>query len=344
MSARAADGHGEPVLEIDGLRKSYGGVEVLRGVSLRVERSEVYGFLGPNGAGKTTTLEIVEGLRDQDAGTVRVFGLERDRHLRAIRTRLGVSLQKNRYWGLLTVEETLRLFRGFYPRGLEIDELVRLFDLEEKRDSRMRGLSGGQAQRVALALAMVNDPDLVLLDEPTIGLDPQARRRLWDQILRLKEQRKTVVLTTHYMDEAEMLCDRIGIIHRGKIIAEGTPAELVGRLEAGQALRFKVVGAGSAAEDAADDGSGDGMVAAIQAEPWCRSARRLDETQILAYCSELGDGIRGLLAWAEARDVTIVDLETRRPSLDDVFLHYADLEGDAVSARDTARLAAGGAA
>jgi len=194
------------------------------GLDLEVPRGECFGLLGPNGAGKTTTVEILEGLTEPTAGEVEVLGARWAGESPELRARLGITLQETHLYERLTVEELVRLFRSFYPRGPDVDEVIALVELQEKRSARYDRLSGGQKQRLAVACALVGDPELLFLDEPTTGLDPQSRRQLWDVVLALKTRGRTVLLTTHYMDEAERLCDRVAIVDRGKVIAPGTPA------------------------------------------------------------------------------------------------------------------------
>src|SRR5436309_342050 len=207
--------------------KRFGDVVAVAGLDLTVRAGECFGLLGPNGAGKTTTIEICEGLLAPDAGTVELLGMRWENDAPELRQRLGVQLQETQLSEKLTVDETVRLFRSFYRCGPSVAEVIAMVQLEEKRSSRVGGLSGGQKQRLAMACALVGDPDLLFLDEPTTGLDPQARRQLWELIERFKTEGRTIVLTTHYMDEAERLCDRVAIMDHGKVIAEGTPRELV---------------------------------------------------------------------------------------------------------------------
>ncbi len=215
-------------ISVSGLRKSYDGVEAVRGIDFEVATGEVFGLLGPNGAGKTTTVEILEGYRKRDAGDVQVLGFDPARRERAFRSRIGVVLQASELWPNLTASETVRMFAGYYPRSLPADEVVRLVGLEEKADARAKTLSGGQKRRLDLALALVGDPDLVFMDEPTTGFDPQARRAAWEMISRLRALGKTILLTTHYLDEAQRLADRVGVLREGLIVKIGTPSELVG--------------------------------------------------------------------------------------------------------------------
>jgi ABC-2 type transport system ATP-binding protein len=219
----------DPAIRIEGLVKRYGDVVAVDGLDLEVHRGECFGLLGPNGAGKTTTIEILEGLLSPTAGTVEVLGRRWERDPEALRARIGVALQETKLFDRLTVEETLRLFRSFYSPGsaLQVETLLDEMQLAEKRATWVMKLSGGQRQRLAVALGLVGDPEVLFLDEPTTGLDPQSRRALWDTIASLRTRGKTVVLTTHYMDEAERLCDRVAIVDHGKAIALGTPAELI---------------------------------------------------------------------------------------------------------------------
>ena len=222
----------QPGVRCEGLRKQYGDVVAVDGLSLEVRRGECFGLLGPNGAGKTTTIEILEGLLAPDAGDVEVLGLRWRTHERELRQRLGIQLQETQLPDKLTVTETLRLFRSFYGQGRSIDELLKVVELESKRDGRVGKLSGGQKQRLSLACALAGDPDLLFLDEPTTGLDPQSRRQLWHLLDRFRAAGGTILLTTHYMDEAEFLCDRVAIVDHGKVIAQGAPKELISSLGA----------------------------------------------------------------------------------------------------------------
>jgi ABC-2 type transport system ATP-binding protein len=210
------------------LRKSYGAYEALRGVSFEIEEGEVFGLLGPNGAGKTTTIEILEGYRTRDGGEVDVLGFDPERAASVFRERIGVVLQQSQLWPNLTVAETHRMFAGYYEHPRNVDEVIALVGLTEKGDARVKTLSGGQKRRLDLGVALVGDPDLVFLDEPTTGFDPAARRAAWDMIRSLRSLGKTILLTTHYLDEAEQLADRLAVLREGVIIQEGTPAELTG--------------------------------------------------------------------------------------------------------------------
>jgi ABC-2 type transport system ATP-binding protein len=220
-----------PALRVSDLHKSFGNVTAVNGLSLEVQPGECFGLLGPNGAGKTTTIEICEGLTTADSGEVEVLGRRWTSHANELRQLLGIQLQDTQLSDKLTVIETLRLFRSFYREGPAEEDVIDLVELREKRGARVGVLSGGQKQRLALACALVGQPQLLFLDEPTTGLDPQARRQLWDLIREFKRAGRTTVLTTHYMDEAEVLCDRVAIVDHGKIIAEGTPLDLMASVE-----------------------------------------------------------------------------------------------------------------
>jgi ABC-2 type transport system ATP-binding protein len=218
----------QPAISVRDLRKTYDGVEALAGVSFDVGEGEVFGLLGPNGAGKTTTVEILEGYRSRDGGDVSVLGYDPAGSPRGLRERIGVVLQQSELVSNLTLHELLRVFAGYYAKRRDVDEVIRLVGLEEKRNARLKTLSGGQRRRADLGVALVGDPDLVFLDEPTTGFDPSARRTAWEMIRSLRSLGKTILLTTHYLDEAQQLADRVAVIHAGTIVRLGTPAELIG--------------------------------------------------------------------------------------------------------------------
>jgi ABC-2 type transport system ATP-binding protein len=215
-------------LEVRDLRKSYGAVEAVRGITFAVERGEVFGLLGPNGAGKTTTVEILEGYRARDGGEVQVLGVDPERGGTALRERIGVVLQSSELPAALTVREVHRMFAGYYEHARDIDEVIELVGLEEKSGARVKTLSGGQKRRLDLGIALVGDPELVFLDEPTTGFDPSARRTAWELVRSLRALGKTILLTTHYLDEAQQLADRVAVIREGRIVSQGSPAELIG--------------------------------------------------------------------------------------------------------------------
>jgi len=228
----------EAAIQCRDLRKHYPDVKAVDGLDLEIARGECFGLLGPNGAGKTTTIEILEGLTPADSGDVQVLGRRWKGDARELRERIGISLQETQFTDKLTVFETLTLFRSFYREGRDPDDLMRVLSLDEKRNSRVGKLSGGQKQRLAVACALVGQPDILFLDEPTTGLDPQSRLQLWEVVTRFRAGGGTVMLTTHYMDEAERLCDRIAIVDHGKVIALGTPAELIAKLDAPNIIEF----------------------------------------------------------------------------------------------------------
>ncbi|SRR6266536_1623611 len=295
-------------LFVQGLRKFYGDVRAVDGLDLSVAGGECFGLLGPNGAGKTTTIEICEGLLTPDHGRVELLGLRWQQDDRELRQRLGIQLQETQLGEKLTVEETVRLFRSFYARGRTVSDVIGLVQLEEKRTSRVGKLSGGQKQRLALACAIVGDPDLLFLDEPTTGLDPQSRRQLWDLITEFKALGRTIMLTTHYMDEAEILCDRVAIVDHGKVIALGTPLELIGSLGAEHVIEFSLA-AGSPPLDEGALRSVDGV----------RTVRPLAGGYELQV-SALHRTVPGLLSLLAQHHMELVNLTTHSASLEDVFV------------------------
>jgi len=296
-----------------GLVKRYEGrppVEAVRGLDLTVESGECFGLLGPNGAGKTTTIEIIEGLSEPTDGEVEVLGMRWGRDDAAIKARIGISLQETRLSEKLQVNETLTLFRSFFKRGVEPDEVIRRVSLEEKATARVGKLSGGQRQRLAVACALVGDPDLLLLDEPTTGLDPQSRRQLWDLIRELRAQGCTVLLTTHYMDEAERLCDRVAVVDHGKVIALGTPRALIAELGGEHVIEFTL-------EDEA--GSAPPDPAALAALPAVRSTRK-DADHFCLSVAEPHIALPALLERLRQDGHQLASLSTRHASLEDVFV------------------------
>jgi len=286
--------------------KRYGDVTAVDGLDLEVARGECFGLLGPNGAGKTTTLEILEGLLEPTAGEVQVLGRRWKTHAGALRERLGITLQDTRLPERLTVLEIVRLFRSFYATGRDPEEVIRLVSLEEKRGAWYERLSGGQKQRLAVACALAGDPELLFLDEPTTGLDPQSRRQLWEIVLGLKEQGKTVLLTTHYMEEAERLCDRVAIVDHGKIIALDTPRELIARVAGQEVVEFSADGA------LLDEG-------ALGALPGARGVRRAAGGWAITV-DRVHITVPALLAHLDRAGAPLERLTTHSATLEDVFV------------------------
>jgi len=294
-------------LSIRGLRKTYGEVVAVDHLDLEVKTGECFGLLGPNGAGKTTTIEICEGLTDPDAGEVEVLGLRWDSHAHELRERLGVSLQETQLQEKLTVEETVRLFRSFYEKGRPVDEVIDAVQLTEKRRSRVGQLSGGQRQRLALACALVGEPDLFFLDEPTTGLDPQSRRQLWELIAGFKAAGRTVVITTHYMDEAERLCDRVAIVDHGKVIALGPPRELIESMGAEHVVEFALAGDQQIEDQVLQRLDG---VLAVQRE----------DGLIRLQAAGIHRVVPALLAELQRRGAALAELRTHTATLEDLFV------------------------
>jgi ABC-2 type transport system ATP-binding protein len=314
-------------LRIRGLKKAFVDVQAVDGIDLEVAKGECFGLLGPNGAGKTTTIEICEGLTEADEGTVELLGLNWQTGADELRQRIGIQLQETQFPDKLTVEETLRLFRSFYRRGITVDESIKLAQLEEKRRSRVGGLSGGQKQRLAMATALVGDPELLFLDEPTTGLDPQARRHLWDLVEELKREGRTIILTTHYMEEAERLCDRVAIMDHGKVIALDTPKELIATVGGEDIVEFAVNGSqvpkcegppphgpGPVRGDPGP-GAPDVDVEALKAIPGVQS-HRVDDSLHQLSVSELHTAVPRIIAALEDQGLHLSEFTT----LEDVFV------------------------
>jgi ABC-2 type transport system ATP-binding protein len=298
------------------LTKRYDGrppVDAVRGLDLKVKTGECFGLLGPNGAGKTTTIEILEGLLEPTSGEVEVLGLRWRTHADQIKQRIGISLQETKLSEKLTVLETLTLFRSFYRTGLEPSEAVRRVSLEEKTNVRVGKLSGGQKQRLAVACALIGDPELLFLDEPTTGLDPQARRQVWDIIRDFRSQGRAILLTTHYMDEAERLCDRVAIVDHGKVIALGTPRELIASLGGEHIIEFRVTAPAEASEQPMLEPD------SLTDLPSVRTARREEDRLSLAV-SEPHVALPALLCRLRDAGHELTSLTTRHTSLEDVFV------------------------
>jgi ABC-2 type transport system ATP-binding protein len=277
---------------VNELSKSYGELQALRGVSFEIQTGEIFGVLGPNGAGKTTTVEILEGYRTRDAGSVEVLGVDPARAGADWRQRIGVVLQSSAMYQTLTVAESLALFAGYYERPRRVDEVVELVGLEEKRDATVRTLSGGQKRRLDVGLALVGDPELLFLDEPTTGFDPLARRRAWESISSLRSLGKTILLTTHYLDEAERLCDRVAVLRDGQIVALGRPGELTGALPPTE-IRF-----------------------------------RRDGKEVVLRTEEPTKALHELTSEALAAGRELEALEVRRPSLEEIYLSLTQDEAE----------------
>lgn len=298
---------GDVAARCTGLTKRYGAVVAVDGIDLEVRRGECFGLLGPNGAGKTTTVEVLEGLQKPDAGEVEVLGLRWDQDERELRQRLGVSLQETRLAEKLTVSETLRLFRSFYRSGPSLDRLLSTVQLEGKRDARVRELSGGQRQRLAVACALAGEPQLLFLDEPTTGLDPQSRRSLWDVIEAFLQEGGTVLLTTHYMEEAERLSDRIAIMDRGRVIARGTPEQLMASLGGEHVVEFSLQ-----EEEGLDPRT-------LSTLPGVTSVQHR-EGRFTLMVTEVHATVPALLTDLEGKGLQLSGLTTHHATLEDVFL------------------------
>jgi len=296
---------GEPIIQVEGLYKNYGAVAALRGVSFSVEEGEVFGLLGPNGAGKTTTVEILEGMRTPDRGLARVGGLDPEKSGTQFKERIGAVLQSTSLPDKLRVKEAIELFSWFYQRRADTNELLRRFQLDEKSDAYYSQLSGGQKQRLALAMALVNDPDVIFLDEPTAGLDPQVRREIYDKIEQLRREKKTVLLTTHYIEEAERLCDRVAIVDNGRVIAQGTPRELKQKSAGRTRIEVRLAKPVS-----------DGSLASLDAVADCREF----EGNYILHSTHAPQTIVSLVKRLEAENNELQSLEMFTPSLEDVFI------------------------
>ena len=304
--APANGGERDAVIEVDKLTKRYGSLTAVDGISFGVERGEVFGILGPNGAGKTTTLECIEGLTEPTSGRTTVLGMETQRDSERIRERIGVQLQASAYFDHLTLKEILELFGRFYRRSAPYHELLAKVGLQDRAGSAVDKLSGGQQQRFAIAATLVNDPEVVFLDEPTTGLDPQARRSLWDFVETMNAEGRTIVLTTHYMEEAEHLCDRVAIMDEGRIVALDTPANLVASLDVPYEVKVATGESGSVDE--------------LRGLAGVRDARVDDDGAYRLSSSDAAATVPAAIAWAASAGATLTHLEVIPANLEDVFL------------------------
>lgn len=302
------------VIEADGLLKNYGTFQAVRGVNFQVYQGEVFGLLGPNGAGKTTTLEMIEGLRKPDGGHARVAGYDTQKDLAKVKEVIGVQLQSTSLFELLKVEEIMKMYASFYPNPVPVEPLLEDLTLTEKRNDRVKHLSGGQKQRLAIGLALVNDPKVIFLDEPTTGLDPGARRTLWDIILKLKERGKTIVLSTHYMEEAHVLCDRICLMDQGKVVALDTPRNLVLSLQSDSAIEFRIKGL--------DERSEENKEHLLHELREVREVKGVDlrKDVFVLYTDKLQESLTDLIEKSAGGRLELADLQTRTATLEDVFI------------------------
>jgi ABC-2 type transport system ATP-binding protein len=302
-------------IEVRGLTKSYGDVRAVRGIDLLVERGHIFALLGPNGAGKTTTVEILEGYRSRDGGTVQVLGYDPARQRRPLKSRIGIVLQSSGMDRYLTVAETIAMYAGFYPDPRPVDEVIELVGLEDKRDTRVLKLSGGQQRRLDVAIALAGNPDLLFLDEPTTGFDPSARHEAWEVIKNLATLGKTVLLTTHYMDEAQYLADQVAVISGGQIVAEGPPATIGNREQARARIRYRLTDKATPPADLTASPGPDGLIELVP--------------------DDLTATLHRLTGWAMDQHVELTGLEVTRPTLEDVYLELTDspAEGTAAAPR-----------
>jgi ABC-2 type transport system ATP-binding protein len=298
-------------IEVRGLTKSYGGVHAVRGIDLTVQRGHIFALLGPNGAGKTTTVEILEGYRTRDDGTVQVLGYDPGRQRSRLKRQIGIVLQSSGVDRYLTVAETVAMYAGFYPHPRPVDEVIGLVGLEAKRDTRVLKLSGGQQRRLDVAIALAGNPDLLFLDEPTTGFDPSARHEAWEVIKNLAELGKTVLLTTHYMDEAQYLADQVAVISNGQIVAEGTPATIGNRELARARIRYRQPDGVTPPADLTAVPGPDGLTELVP--------------------DDLTATLHRLTGWALEQHVELTGLEVSRPTLEDVYLELTDSPAQAAS-------------
>jgi ABC-2 type transport system ATP-binding protein len=295
-------------VEVHGLTKAYRGLPAVRGIDFDIRRGEIFALLGPNGAGKTTTIEILEGYRQRDGGQVKVLGIDPREHPERLRKQIGIVLQSTGVEQYLTVAETIAMYSSYYPHPRPLNEVIELVGLETKRDSRVNRLSGGQQRRLDVAVALAGDPDVLFLDEPTTGFDPTARREAWEVVKNLTLLGKTVLLTTHYMDEAQYLSHRVAVIADGRIVASGAPSTLAGRDTARPVIRFRL---------------GDGSVV-----PEGFDVRRSDQNMLEVTPEDLTGTLHRLTGWAVDRGIELEALEIVRPTLEDVYLELTGIPTD----------------
>lgn len=315
VSTRSIVSETNAIIEVEGIVKRYGKNTAVKGVHFQVRQGEIFGLLGPNGAGKTTTMEMIEGLRKPDEGTAKVAGFNTTTQLKKVKEIIGVQLQSTSLFDLLKVKEITKMYASFYPKSVPIEPLLKSVILEEKLDDRVKNLSGGQKQRLAIALALVNDPLVVFLDEPTTGLDPQARRTLWDIILKLKEQGKTIVLSTHYMEEARILCDRICLMDQGEIIALDTPDELIRSLQSEGAIEFRL-----AEQLEFSTEHRQHLMEDLQSINEVKKIEVRNDVYVL-YTDQMQLALTKLIQKSTDKGIHISDLQTRTATLEDVFIH-----------------------
>jgi ABC-2 type transport system ATP-binding protein len=297
-------GYDGAAIEVRGLTKSYGDVQAVRGIDLTVEHGQIFALLGPNGAGKTTTVEILEGYRSRDDGSVKVLGYDPGRQRQRLKPQIGIVLQSTGVDRYLTVRETIKMYAGFYPHPRPVDDVIELVGLTAKRDSRILKLSGGQQRRLDVAIALAGNPDLLFLDEPTTGFDPSARHEAWEVIKSLAALGKTVLLTTHYMDEAQYLADQAAVISNGRIVAEGPPSVIGNRERARARIRYRVAGGAAPPAGLFAPPGPDGLIELVP--------------------DDLTAALHRLTGWALDQHVELTGLEVIRPSLEDVYLELTD--------------------
>ena len=304
------------ILEVKGLRKAFGTVQAVEEISFSVENGEVFTIIGPNGAGKTTTLEMIEGMQAPDKGTISISGMTWDKDADRIKTIIGVQPQSSALFDLLTVEENLDLFGSFYPHSKQSSEVLEMINLTDHRRKNVKSLSGGQRQRLAIGLAMISDPQIIFLDEPTTGLDPQARRNIWDIVLKLKELGKTTILTTHYMEEAEKLSDRVCIVDQGRVVTLDTPANLIDSLTKEREVRLYFQDGEAAAAETEQVAKGDSTVVRTE----------LDGSSLKLWSVRPEETLYGVFGFTKEKGYRVEQVSIREMSLEDVFIAFTGKE------------------